>query len=1039
MDILYSKIVAPNPAAHYMRKSSIMKKLKKSKIFTLTLLHSGPGYGKSSSLAQYFADENILFSWYQVTENDDSILPFLKYLYESIKTVYTDFELLDPSWDQVTTFLKVEHLNKLFTLFCNAFAQMKQEIFIVIDDFHMVQHVFQINYVLDQMMKFAPPNVHFVIATRTYPTWDCLHHLKNKRLLTVISEEDFVFTTDEISLLFEDYYETILTENEVNKIYEITEGWVMAVILLAMQVENERYPFDFSKITLQDFDEYLSYELFQHLDWDYQQSLFKFSLFDTFSADIIQDIFGEEEVERLDYILNHYAFIQKLSNDKEYRFHSLIKQFLVQQYEKLNQQDVANMHKKIAIYFINSNNIVQAFYHITQTNDEPFICEMFIHYADYFMQRGNYKWLLERIKKCSFEMREQFYPLYYIEGECLRIGAFYKKASMAFDTCIEKATHHQDLLSIVRSKVGLAKIYVDTLQPSIAKGYLHEALALSAKCQMPKQEYIQLNLQYVENLVNIGQAYQGIHYWQQLNLDNDLLHLGNIDIRMYLRQGALHEAKLLAESRLFEQQGGTVAHRETDALLSLIYAMMGNRARAKESAYRGLQNSTATHEAFNIAVAHIRNGHAELLLNPYDPSEAITHYETAVQQMEQIRIKRIKAECYVGLAIAYGRTGNVIEAKRYAFLGLTVTEKVEDRWVTGLLKLALLILYVENDLMDEARQMAKETRIAFEEVKDSYCLMVTYFWSMYVAMKTNDVHEYNEYKRMFELLINQHAYHFFLSKVTLFGARDLVETQRVLHFNRGDHKPAIYIKLFGPTLFVRNWQAEHKVWHREKAKELFIYLYLNRNRYCSKEEMTAKLFPNSIEEVAVRDFKVAYNALLKVLEPNRSAREEPFYIERKQSMYRMCQRPYIMSDIEYFEQLISLADRQDDQSLQKQWLLKAVQQYTGDLYEDSAQVEWIQQERERYKTLYVKTLQQLAHIYFEEQQFEKCLQECEKIIVKDPTWEEAYRLMMWCHFYLENKVQVQKTYERCERVLLEEYEMEPMSSTTEIFEKLIKI
>ncbi len=1006
---------------------------------TLILLHSGPGYGKSSSLAQYFADENLSFSWYQVTENDDSIVPFLKYLYESIKTIYTDFELLDSSWDQVTTYPKIEHLNKLFTLFCNAFAQIQQEMFIVIDDFHVVHHVFQINYVLDHMIKFAPPNVHFIIATRTYPTWECLHHLKNKRLLTIISEEDFVFTTDEIGVLFEDFYESILTEHEVNRIFDITEGWVMAVILLAIQVENQRYPFDFSKITLQDFDEYLSYELFQHLDVNYQQSLFKFSLFDTFSAEIIQDIFGEHEVERLDYILNHYAFIQTLSNNKEYRFHSLMKQFLVQQYEKLNPQDIAYMHKKIAMYYIENQNIIQAFYHISQTNDEPFICEMFIQYADYFMQVGHYKWLLEQIKKCSFEMREKFYPLYYIEGECLRIGAFYKKASTAFNTCIEKAAPHHDLLSIVRSKVGLGKIYVDTLQPSIAKDYLQEALALSAKCQMPTKEYIQLNLQYVENLVNIGQAYKGIHYWQQLNLDNDLLHSGNIDIRMYLRQGALHKAKLLAESRLFEQQSVTVAHRETDAILSLIYAMMGNRVRAKESAFRGLQNSIATYEAFNIAVAHIRNGHAELLLNPYDSSEAIVHYELAVQQMEKIQVKRIKAECYVGLAIAYGRKGNVIEAKGYALSGLKVTEKVEDRWVTGLLKLALLIVYVENELIYEATQMAKETQIIFEEVKDFYCLMITYFWTMHLAMKMNDIQKYKKYKRLFESILNQHGYHFFLKKITLFGPRDLVEKQKVLDFNMVNYKPAIYIKLFGPTLFSRNWKIEHKVWQREKAKELFIYLYLNRNRYCSKEELTALLFPNSTEEVAVRDFKVAYNALLKVLEPNRSAREEPFYIERKQSMYRICQMPYIVSDIEYFEQLISLAKKNNHQSLQKQWLLKALQQYTGDLYEDSTNIDWIQQERERYKILYLNTLQQLAQIYLEEQNFDQCLQACEKIVLKEPTWEEAYRLMMWCHFYLENKVQVQRTYDRCERVLLEECDMEPMTSTIEIFEKLIKI
>ncbi|KGR81676.1 BTAD domain-containing putative transcriptional regulator [Lysinibacillus odysseyi] len=1039
MDIIYSKIMAPNPASQYMRKSSIMKKLKKCRISALTLLHGGPGFGKTSSLAQFFADEGLPFSWYQVTENDDGILPFLKYLYESIKVVHKEFDLLDSAWDQITTFLKIEDLNTLFTLFCNALSRIPREIYIVIDDFHLVNHVFQINYVFEQLVKFAPSHVHFIVATRIQPTWGCFHQLKSKRLLTVITEEDFVFTPDEIGILFEDYYERLLQEDEIKQIYEVTEGWAMAVVLLAMQMESERYPFDFSKITLQDFNDYLYYELFQHLEPVIQQALMNFSLFDTFSEEIIHDLFGTKEVERLEYIYRHHAFIQTLGNQKDYRFHSLMKQFLMQQYMKQSPQVVAEQHKKAAIYFIEKKDIIQAFYHISHADDERFICEMLIHYADYFMQTGRYKWLLEKIKKCSPSIREEYYPLYYIEGECLRLSAFYRKAQICFEMCVEKAKQRDDLLTIVRSKAGLARIYVDTLQPSIAKGYLQEALQLANQCQIPKQEFIHLNLQYVENLVNIGQAFNGIMYWEQLHLNNELLQEGNIDIRMHLRQGALQKARALAESRLFTQQTGTSAHRETDALLSLIYAMMGNRVRAKETAFRGLQNSITSREAFNIAVANIRNGHAELLLNPYDPAEAIHYYELAAKQMEQLQVKRIKAECYVGLALAYGRQGDVTLAKRYAMQGLAATEKVEDRWVTGLLKLALLILYVENEMYEDAVQMAAETVKNFEEVKDSYCLMVTYFWHMVLSVKKNDQSSYVQFRSLFEQLLEKHGYDFFLTKVTLFGPRDLMQKQQVLAPHE-ENKPAIYIRFFGPMLLMRDWQVEHeKVWQRGKAKELFTYLYINRSRFCAKEEIMAALFPTSTEEVAIRDFKVAYNALLKVLEPGRSAREEPFYIERKQNMYRIHQSPLILSDIAYFEQLLELAKRDAEPFQQKQWLRKAVAQYTGDLYEENMQADWIEHERNRMKTLYLKAMQQIAMLSYDEQQYEECLLACEAILQKDPTWEEAYRLMMWCHFYLENKVEVQKTYDRCEKILAQEYDIEPMHMTTEIFEKLIKM
>ena len=90
------------------------------------------------------------------------------------------------------------------------------------------------------------------------------------------------------------------------------------------------------------------------------------------------------------------------------------------------------------------------------------------------------------------------------------------------------------------------------------------------------------------------------------------------------------------------------------------------------------------------------------------------------------------------------------------------------------------------------------------------------------------------------------------------------------------------------------------------SEKKFLLKQLVKRDLTSKEEIMDALFPSSTEDIAVRDFKVAYNALLKVLEPKRNAREESFYIERITGMYRIRSEPYIVSDIYYFEQLISL-------------------------------------------------------------------------------------------------------------------------------------
>ena len=80
---------------------------------------------------------------------------------------------------------------------------------------------------------------------------------------------------------------------------------------------------------------------------------------------------------------------------------------------------------------------------------------------------------------------------------------------------------------------------------------------------------------------------------------------------------------------------------------------------------------------------------------------------------------------------------------------------------------------------------------------------------------------------------------------------------------------------------------------------LFIYCLIEE-RYVQKEEIMRELWEMSDEKSADRDFKVALNALLKVLEPHRSARENSFFILRKQTMYRLNPDADIRTDLDNF-------------------------------------------------------------------------------------------------------------------------------------------
>lgn len=1060
--VLFSKLIPPMPSVNYMRRLGLTKKLAKSANAKVTILHSGAGYGKSSTLAQFFEDQQSKYSWYHITEDDDDLLPFLRHLLHSVRRVWQNFGENFKQWDSFSMFPKKDELNKLFTLFANDFCEITEPFYIVLDDFHVVNHVFQINYIMDKLIEFLPPNIHVVVATRVYPSWNCLKSIKMNGQLIECKETDFIFSEEEIQVLFEDYFNYKLSEQEVRNVLAVTEGWAMAILLMAIQNTDTKISFDeLTKLSLKDFFEYLSDEIFEGIGKRAQQSLLYFSIFQTFSLELIEDVFGENEGKQLQELVLKHAFIQPLTGNCEYRFHSLIQQFLEEKWLANNPHQYKVLQEKASNYFNEKGNITQAVYHAFKTKDENYIGQILVQNAQYFIKLGQFDWLLDRIKELSSNCRNHYYQLFYVEGECRRFRAQYEMAKQAYEQCMQLAKMYEDHLLILRSNEGLANIYLDTIQPAVAEKYLVEVLTLAEHVPLKVDELDLLHRQYAENLVNLGFASDAEQWVSKKGISINILMQGNLDVRIFLRQGKLIEAKSLLENRFSQDLRMLEAHRETDVLLSLIYAMLGEGKLAKISASNGIEHSQREQAHYATAVANLRNGHAELLVNPFDINAAVKFYEKAIESMDQMRITRAKAESYMGLAIAKGRQGLIDEAVYCAQLGLYETERVQDRWVSGLLYIALTMIHFENNQIEQAKSAAERALELFQTTKDFYCEMVIHFWITRIAIKQQNEQSFcKHFNKFTEILLEQH-YDFFITKSTIFGPRNQVSFYDLLTYafqyevnpslravlvqkldmNVEQNHPsfAIQIKLFGPMIVMRDWQElGTKAWHRDKAKELFCYLYLHHNRFVTKEELMHSLWPENDEEAMKRDFKVVYNALLKVLEPGRSAREESFYIARKQSMYKLIAEPFIISDIHYFEWFMTIGFGEKNPVFANEWLVKAVTLYNGTIFEDKPQLDWLQSERERYNQLYLQVLERLAQVNIRLKDFEQVIVWCERILKLDQTWEEAYRLLMFSYYQLQNRALAVKWYEKCITNLKNELNIEPMEITIQMYEMITR-
>ena len=89
-NILATKLAPPRLKQNILHRAAVTKKLKKMLDFPLILLHSGPGYGKSTALTYFIQQEKIPFCWYSISEHDDDLVPFITHLIHSIRALIQD-------------------------------------------------------------------------------------------------------------------------------------------------------------------------------------------------------------------------------------------------------------------------------------------------------------------------------------------------------------------------------------------------------------------------------------------------------------------------------------------------------------------------------------------------------------------------------------------------------------------------------------------------------------------------------------------------------------------------------------------------------------------------------------------------------------------------------------------------------------------------------------------------------------------------------------------------------------------------------------
>lgn len=1068
--VMKTKLMPPKFKEESLRRAKLTKKMKTIAKYPLTLIQAGAGYGKSTALALYVSDEKIPCCWYSITSTDDDILPFMTYILASVQSVIPSFgKELTQYMNHIAPYTREEEINHLCTLFVNEMVSIDHELIIVLDDFHQIEHSYHVNRWIEKLLEHIPDNLHLIVSSRSRPLWKPLRKMKVSNQLLEITKSDLVLTKEEVELLLCDLYEITLSEEQLDEVFQLTEGWVIALGMIAQQFSEQvqlDQVFKDPMLSLDDLFHYLALEVFEKQPPMIQQFLEQTSVFEVIDEEICNEVLGiTGSGAMLQQIHERNLFIQKIG-DEEYRYHALFKEFLEGQLRLHQPHSFTTIHERSARYFERRKQWETAIVHYEKMNHTKAMAALLHDYGIKMLESGKLEGLYEKLLRIPREVKDQFFRLWFLQGEVERYRSMYIEAEASYERAIDEADKRDNLLEKSKALEGKAKIYLDTIQPYNAERLLYEAIEIRESSDLSSEEEThKLYRLLAENLINSGKSMKAEKLLKRAQNYRTSIMDGNLEARLYLRTGRFDAARraLLATDSLVGIPKSKLpqSHRETDLLLALIEAFKGNGVESKRLAQIGIQHGIEIGSPFVEACGWMRMGHAVQLLHKYDSTLGEKCYETALEIMDHIQMERGKAEPLMGLCLLYGTKGEFERAIEMGEAALQETEKVQDLWLSSLITIAMGISAVHNQKFDQACVYLETAEKMFAECHDDYGTMLTYFWQAHVSYLNQDEEDFEQKMKLFLKQARLGSYEFIFHKRTIFGPRDLqvfvpllIEAQRKnistsyankilqdMGFTDLESHPGYTLRVEALGKF-RVWlgekEVEEKDWQRGKAKELLQLFITQLHHMFPKEEVFQKLMYSQDEKGATRDFKVALNALHSALEPNRKARATPFFVIRNGTAYGVNPGASVELDTAQFEEWVHLGleERDSDQAIM--CLERGLQIYKGDFLPERPYDDWCLNERERLLVLFLRGAEKIAQAYVGKQEFDKAIYWCQRIIEKDRTWEEAYRLLMFCYYRKNNRPFAMKWYKKCCEILDEELGVSPLEPTRHMYEMILE-
>jgi DNA-binding SARP family transcriptional activator len=228
------------------------------------------------------------------------------------------------------------------------YQRIKPDAWVIFDNFQDAPQDSILSQLLAAAVKQLPPHIRIAIISRSDPPANMTRFIAN-RIMHHIGWNQLAFTFEEFAAYLE-FLDCRITAGDAERLFQLTKGWIAGVILwLRDQTIDEIPSALLNDLTPENIFDYFAAEILEKSTVEIRQFLLQTALLPHMTADMADDLTGQNTQEILECLYRKNFFLEKRRLPAtSYQYHPLFRRFLLLQANRFFSPDALQAIRRSA-------------------------------------------------------------------------------------------------------------------------------------------------------------------------------------------------------------------------------------------------------------------------------------------------------------------------------------------------------------------------------------------------------------------------------------------------------------------------------------------------------------------------------------------------------------------------------------------------------------------------------------------------------------------------------------------------------------------